>query len=432
MATAEELRARQLAENIRRTGNRASVATAGLVDMLTEPGRESWNYAGNVARSLVGADTVPFSRRPLMDATLENLGLAPAPAVVSSTPAPAARSYTDPSIVRVYPGDTTFYSLRGPEPDAEFVGPPLTMAGPWHLPAQSGATTPAPAPAAAAAAAAAPAAPQELPVTYESLRYRPQPAPIVPPSDPVYDRWDTPSGRRIDAFLERELTGGVGVTNQMLAARQQQQVYDMRRSPQWEAVYRAARRDVGDTAAAAIADQNVAMATPGMSSVFEALLAPAARQAVQNARSEGATVATATNHPELNSPYYGGDFAAYGPIQAFEADAYGNPALSFRGGDGRMTPFLALDNTTSNYGLGVTAGGEGFPGLQARTDRSLAALTAGFDAQEREAARRADQQRLIQAMYMQYSPEAVLARRRAQNQVALEKEQTAVGLLGLR
>lgn len=389
----------------------------------------------NVSRAYGGGDTVPFVERPKTDATLERLGLVPEPAAPAQ-PLPPLPAAPAPSVALVPPGSSTPFGPQSLNDPLNAGLPPHTGAGlpgpyGWAIDAPVAVVSPPAAPAPAPAPAPA-AAPQELPVTYEALRYRPQPAPIVPPSDPVYDRWDTPSGRRIDAFLERELTGGVGVTNQMLAARQQQQVYDMRRSPQWEAEYQAARRNVGDTAAAAIADQNVAMATPGMSSAFEALLAPAARQAVRNARSEGAAVAAATNHPELNSPYYGGDFAAYGPIQAFEADAHGNPALSFRGGGGQMTPFLALDNTTSNYGLGVTAGEGGFPAVQERTDRALAALTAGFDAQDREAARRADQQRLIQAMFLQYSPEAVLARQRARNQANLEQQETVAGLLGLR
>ena len=430
MATEAEIRARQTAERIRRTGNNASVATAGLLDMLSESGRGQWNYAGNVARSLMGADTVPFSRRPILDATLANLGLEPAPAAA----APVARPAFAPAqpTQAVPSNDISLRVLQAPDPHLEPFGWNIDAPIPSVTAPAAPAAVAAPAPAAAAPATAPAAAPPELPVTYEALRYRPQPAPIVPPSDPVYDRWNTPSGRRIDAFLERELTGGVGVTNQMLAARQQQQVYDMRRSPQWEAEYQAARRNVGDTAAAAIADERVALATPGMSSAFEALLAPAARQAVQNARSEGATVATAANRPDLNAPYYGGDFAAYGPIQGFDADAHGNPALSFRGGGGRMTPFVALDDTTSNYGLGVTAGGGGFPAVQERTDRSIAALTAGFEAQEREAARLAEQQRLIQSMYMRFSPEAELARRRARNQADLEQQQTTAAQLGLR
>ena len=426
MATAEELRARRLAENIRSTGNRASVATAGLVDMLTEPGRESWNYAGNVVRSLLGADTVPFSRRPLMDATMENLGLAPAPAAVSATPAPAARSYTDPSIVRVYPGSTTPFgqvSLPSvvPAPSAPVVPAPAIAA-----PAAAAVPAPAPAPA---PAAVAPATPQELPVTYEALRFQPQPAPIVPPSDPVYDRWNTPSGRRIDAFLERELAGGVGAVNQMLDARQRQQVYDMRRSPQWEAEYQTARRNVGDTAAAAIADEKVALATPGMSSAFEALLAPAARQAVQNARSEGAAVAAAINRPEANAPYYGRDFAAYGPIQRFDADAYGNPVVSLRGGGGQMTPFLALDNTTSNYGLGYTAGATGFPGVQERTDRSLAALTERFEAQAQEARLLAESRARVDAALGRIDPQTAYGVQLAREMA--KRDGGALDLLGL-
>lgn len=428
MATEAELSARRTAEQLRESLAQSEILAARYLDWATRPTRRAFNYMANVSRAYGGGDTVPFVERPKTDATLERLGLVPEPAAPAQ-PLPPLPAAPAPSVALVPPGSTRPVGpLAGPDNDG-WLGPYG-----WNppSPAAAPAAVAAPAPAAAAPAPAPAAAPQELPVTYEALRYRPQPAPIVPPSDPVYDRWDTPSGRRIDAFLERELTGGVGVTNQMLAARQQQQVYDMRRSPQWEAVYQATRRNVGDTAAAAIADQNVAMATPGMSSVFEALLAPAARQAVRNARSEGAAVAAATNHPELNSPYYGGDFAAYGPIQAFEADAHGNPALSFRGGGGQMTPFLALDNTTSNYGLGVTAGEGGFPAVQERTDRALAALTAGFDAQDREAARLAEQQRLIQAMYMQYSPAAVLARERVRNQAALERQGSVVELLGLR
>src|SRR5690606_42052631 len=99
---------------------------------------------------------------------------------------------------------------------------------------------------------------------------------------------------------------------------------------------------------------------------------------------------------------------------------------------GQRTPFRGLDNTTSTYGLRVTAGAGGFPAVQDRTDRALAALTAGSDAQDREAARRAEQQRLIQAMFMQYSPEAVLARQRARNQADLEQQETVARLLGLQ
>lgn len=426
MATPEEIRAQRIAESVRQAGGNASIAASSLLDRLTETGRERLNFAGNVARSLVGADTVPFTRFPLTEGAFRRLGMgAPDGATVPLTAAPtsppaAARSGNLPAF------------MPGPANDG-WLGPyGWSQSVPLVAPAPV-----APAPAAPVVeapvveAAPAPAVPQGLPAAREALRYTPRAAPVVPATDPVYDRWDSPSGRRIDAFLERELTGGVGVTNQMLAARQQQQVYDMRRSPQWEAEYQAARRNVGDTAAAAIADQNVAMATPGMSSAFEALLAPAARQAVQNARSEGAAVAATANRPELNAPYYGGDLAAYGPIQGFDADAYGNPAVSFRAGDGAMSPFVALDNTTSNYGLGVTAGEGGFPAVQERTDRSIAALNEGFNAREREAARLAEQQRLLQTMFMRYSSEAELARQRARNQAIMERQETSAALLGL-
>ena len=378
---------------------------AQLADAAVAPLQAVYGYGANTLRALDGRPTAPMVYGTLTRDAAEWLygnGAGgggggggrdtPLAAAVAppATAAPAATAAPRSTAIAPQPIDPT--PVAGPFADT-------------YLPGFGGATVPP------VATPAAPTAPTPEAAPYVPLPYQRVAAPIVPRTDPVYDRDDSPSGRRVAARLE-QFAGGIGAVNRMLAARDQQQMYDMRRSPQWEAEYRAAMANgYGGEAAMAVADQRISSATPGMSAAYETLLGAQGRQAVTNARSNATALAGALGRPELAAPFYGGeDFAPFGYAQGFGTDAQGNPVIRFAAGGGETTPYVQMPNVMASYALPETAELLGVQGMQAREDASRAALNEGFQSQI-ESTRRAYEQtmRLLRLMQRD-SPEAVEAR----------------------
>ena len=179
--------------------------------------------------------------------------------------------------------------------------------------------------------------------------------------------WD----RRGDAMMA-QMFGGIDAITQNDAANRRLAVADMRATPEWAALFNAARINTqGDTAAAAaVADRELMAGEDATALGYLENLAAGNEQAVNAFRSKLLGTASQLNRPDAAAPAFAATPGfGTGGVDAFYADPVtGQPVVEVFG-----RPY-ALPNEMQSYAFPVETERTGVAGQQARRDAGQEAM----------------------------------------------------------